>query len=154
MVILEETFSKEPLGPAVRDGDSQWAAGGQLGRLRRRSWPKSWASTADNVDSFADTDNAEIRRLLGLEIEGDTGADVFDAGLGLEPGWAANVIAAVGNYGEIFDRNVGPDTLSAWSGESMPFGPTVECSTPHRIGNRSGQPGAPAIGVPGPLPNL
>jgi general L-amino acid transport system substrate-binding protein len=63
-----------------------------------------------NLDSFADTDNAEIRRLLGLEIEGDDGPSIFDAGLGLEPGWAANVIAAVGNYGEIFERNVGPDT--------------------------------------------
>ena len=109
LVILEETFSKEPLGPAVRDGDSQWAA--------VIDWvvnvtiiAEELGITADNVDTFTDTDNAEIRRLLGLEIESDSGAAVFDAGLGLEPGWSANVIASVGNYGEIFDRNVGPST--------------------------------------------
>jgi general L-amino acid transport system substrate-binding protein len=109
VVILEETFSKEPLGPAVRDGDSQWA--------QVIDWvvfatilAEELGIESGNVDSFADTDNAEIRRLLGLEIEGDDGPSIFDAGLGLEPAWASSVIAAVGNYGEIFDRNVGPDT--------------------------------------------
>ena len=109
LVILEETFSKEPLGPAVRDGDSQWA--------QVIDWvvyatilAEELGIESGNVDTFADTDNAEIRRLLGLEIEGDSGPTVFDAGLGLDPGWAANVISAVGNYGEIFNRNVGPDT--------------------------------------------
>jgi general L-amino acid transport system substrate-binding protein len=109
VVILDETFSKEPLGPVVRDGDSQWA--------QVIDWvvfatilAEELGIESGNLDSFADTDNAEIRRLLGLEIEGDDGPSIFDAGLGLEPGWAANVIAAVGNYGEIFERNVGPDT--------------------------------------------
>ena len=110
LVILEETFSKEPLGPVVRDGDSQWA--------QVVNWVVYTTILAEelgiesgNLDSFADTENAEIRRLLGLEITGDDGAvTIFDSGLGLEPGWAANVIAAVGNYGEIFNRNVGPDT--------------------------------------------
>jgi len=109
VVILDETFSKEPLGPAVRDGDSQWA--------QVVDWvvyatilAEELGIESGNVDSFADTDNLEIRRLLGLEIEGDSGAAIFDAGLGLDPAWAANAISAVGNYGEIFDRNVGPDT--------------------------------------------
>jgi general L-amino acid transport system substrate-binding protein len=109
VVILDETFSKEPLGPAVRDGDSQWA--------QVIDWvvyatilAEELGIESGNIDSFADTDNAEIRRLLGLEITGDAGPSIFDAGLGLEAGWAADVIAAVGNYGEIFDRNVGPDT--------------------------------------------
>ncbi len=72
VVILEETFSKEPLGPAVRDGDSQWA--------QVIDWvvystilAEELGIESGNVDSFADTDNAEIRRLLGLEIEGDDG---------------------------------------------------------------------------------
>jgi general L-amino acid transport system substrate-binding protein len=93
----------------VRDGDSQWA--------QIVDWVVDATILAEelgiesgNIDSFADTDNSEIRRLLGLEIEGDSGPTVFDAGLGLEPGWAAAVIRAVGNYGEIFERNVGPDT--------------------------------------------
>jgi general L-amino acid transport system substrate-binding protein len=109
LVILDETFSKEPLGPAVRDGDSQWA--------HVIDWvvyatilAEELGIESGNLDSFADTDNAEIRRLLGLEITGDAGPTIFDPGLGLEAGWAADVIAAVGNYGEIFDRNVGPDT--------------------------------------------
>jgi general L-amino acid transport system substrate-binding protein len=109
VVILDETFSKEPLGPVVRDGDSQWA--------QVIDWvvfatilAEELGIESGNLDSFADTDNAEIRRLLGLEIEGDDGPSIFDAGLGLDPAWASNVIAAVGNYGEIFDRNVGPDT--------------------------------------------
>lgn len=109
LLIMEETFSKEPLGPAVRDGDSEWA--------QIVDWVINVTIIAEelgiesgNVDTFADTDNAEIRRLLGLEIESDDGITVFDAGLGLEPGWAAGVITAVGNYGEIFNRNLGPDT--------------------------------------------
>ncbi len=109
LLIMDETFSKEPLGPAVRDGDSQWA--------QIVDWVVNVTIIAEelgiesgNLDTFADTDNAEIRRLLGLEIETDDGITVFDAGLGLEPGWPADVISAVGNYGEIFNRNVGPGT--------------------------------------------
>ena len=109
LVVLDETFSKEPLGPVVRDGDSQWA--------QIIDWVVIATILAEelgieggNVESFADTDNLDIRRFLGLEIETDEGITVFDPGLGLEPGWTVNVISAVGNYGEIYDRNVGPDT--------------------------------------------
>ncbi len=110
VVILDETFSKEPLGPAIRDGDSQWA--------QVIDWvvyatilAEELGVESGNLDSFADSENAEIRRLLGLEITGSDGAvSTFDSGIGLETGWAADVIAAVGNYGEIFDRNVGPET--------------------------------------------
>ena len=109
LVVLDETFSKEPLGPVVRDGDSQWA--------QIIDWVVIATILAEelgidggNVESFADTDNLDIRRFLGLEIETDEGVTVFDPGLGLEPGWTVNVISAVGNYGEIYDRNVGPDT--------------------------------------------
>ncbi|HEX6946530.1 MAG TPA: amino acid ABC transporter substrate-binding protein [Acidimicrobiia bacterium] len=133
LTILDETFSKEPLGPAVRDGDSQWA--------QVIDWvvistilAEELGITSDNVDTFDDTDNAEIRRLLGLEIETDDGPRVFDAGLGVEPDFARQVISHVGNYGEIFDRNVGPDTplgltrgLNAlWTDGGLMYGP------PHR----------------------
>ena len=131
LVILEETFSKEPLGPAVSDGDSQWAQivdwvviatilGEELG------------IDSTNVDSFADTEDAEIRRFLGLEITDEEGnTSIFDPGLGLEPGWAGDVIREVGNYGEIFDRNLGPDTplgldrgLNAlWTDGGLLYGP-------------------------------
>ncbi len=110
LTILDETFSKEPLGPVVSDGDSQWA--------QIVDWVVIGTIAAEelgiesgNADSFGDTDNDEIRRMLGLEITDDEGnTSVFDPGLGLEPGWLTNVISAVGNYGEIYDRNVGPDT--------------------------------------------
>jgi general L-amino acid transport system substrate-binding protein len=131
LVILEETFSKEPLGPVVRDGDSQWA---QVVNwvIYSTILAEELGIESGNVDSFADTENAEIRRLLGLEITGDDGAvTIFDAGLGIEPGWAASVIAAVGNYGEIFNRNVGPDTAlglsrgvnALWSDGGLQYAP-------------------------------
>jgi len=60
--------------------------------------------TQENVDTIGDTtDNPEVKRLLGTE--GDLGGM-----LGLDKDWAANVIRAAGNYGEIFDRNIGPNT--------------------------------------------
>jgi general L-amino acid transport system substrate-binding protein len=110
LVILDETFSKEPLGPVVRDGDSQWA--------QIIDWviittieAEELEITSENIDTFADTEDEGIRRLLGLEIEDEEGnVSTFDPVLGLEPGFAADVIGAVGNYGEIYDRNVGPDT--------------------------------------------
>ncbi|MGH8911083.1 MAG: amino acid ABC transporter substrate-binding protein [Acidimicrobiia bacterium] len=108
LVILDETFSKEPLGPAVRDGDSQWA--------QIVDWVVITTIAAEelgiesgNIDTFADSENLDIRRMLGLEITADDGTvSVFDAGLGLEPGWPGDVIAAVGNYAEIYERNVAP----------------------------------------------
>jgi len=110
LVILEETFSKEPLGPLVRDGDSQWAQIVDWVVIVTIQAEES-GITSENVGTFADTEDAEIRRLLGLEITDDEGnVSIFDPGLGLEPGFAAAVIGAVGNYGEIYDRNVGPDT--------------------------------------------
>ena len=128
LVILDETFSKEPLGPAVRDGDSQWA--------QVVDWvvivtilAEELGIESGNVDTFADTENEDIRRLLGLEItDSDGNTSVFDAGLGLDPGWSADVIAAVGNYGEIYERNVaplgvprGPNAL--WTEGGLIYGP-------------------------------
>lgn len=108
LVILDETFSKEPLGPVVRDGDSQWA--------QIVDWTvlvtiiaEELGITQSNVGTFDDTENTAIRRLLGLEItDADGNTAVVDTGLGLDPGWPAEVIAAVGNYAEIYDRNVTP----------------------------------------------
>ena len=109
LVILEETFSKEPLGPVTRDGDSQWS---QIVNwvVLATVLAEELGIDSGNVGSFAGSEDNEIRRFLGLEIETDEGTTVFDPGLGLDPGWTATVITAVGNYGEIYDRNVGPDT--------------------------------------------
>lgn len=99
--LLPETFSKEPLGPVVRDGDSQWA--------QVIDWvvfatiqAEEFGVTTANVDSMINSDNPEIKRFLGGEE--------FDNGLGLDKDFTVRVIKAVGNYAEIFDRNVGPTT--------------------------------------------
>jgi general L-amino acid transport system substrate-binding protein len=102
-VVLPEIISKEPLGPAVRQGDDVW---GDVVRwvLNATITAEELGVTQENVDTIGDTtNNPEIKRLLGTE--GDLGGM-----MGLDKDWAANVIKAGGNYGEIFDRNIGPNT--------------------------------------------
>ncbi len=108
LVILDETFSKEPLGPVVADGDTQWAQVIDWVVLATIQ-AEEWGLTSANVADY-DGDDSAIRRFLGLEIETDDGTTTFDPGLGLPTDYATQVISQVGNYGEIFDRNVGPDT--------------------------------------------
>ena len=100
-VILPETISKEPLGPLVRHGDSEW---GDIVRWTYYALvaAEEYGITQENVEEMAASagDNPEINRILGTE--GELGAMI-----GLENDWAKNAIAAVGNYGEIFDRNIG-----------------------------------------------
>jgi general L-amino acid transport system substrate-binding protein len=103
-IILPEIISKEPLGPAVRHGDNDWAD------LVRWTFYALVAAeelgiTQANVEEMAAApgNNPEINRLLGTE-------DEMGAMMGADPQWAVNVIKAVGNYGEIFDRHLGPNT--------------------------------------------
>jgi general L-amino acid transport system substrate-binding protein len=103
--ILDVTMSKEPLGPAVRDGDSRWADVVDWVVIATIQ-AEEFGITSQNVDRMGESDNPEIQRFLGRPVEGEP----FDAGLGLEPDFAVDVIKAVGNYGEIYGRNVGPDT--------------------------------------------
>ena len=105
-VILPEIISKEPLGPVVRHGDDQW---GDIARwvLNALIVAEEKGITSENVeDMAANSEDPEIRRLLGAE--GDLGAMI-----GLEANWAVSAILAGGNYGEIFDRHLGPDTAIA-----------------------------------------
>jgi general L-amino acid transport system substrate-binding protein len=107
LVILEETFSKEPLGPAVLDGDSQWAQAVDWIVLATMQ-AEEFGIDSTNVDTFTETEDTNIRNFLGLPVETDEGTAPFDPGLGLAPDFAAQVISQVGNYAEIYDRNVGP----------------------------------------------
>jgi general L-amino acid transport system substrate-binding protein len=99
-IVLSEVISKEPLGPAVRVGDEQW--------FNIARWTLFALIDAEELDVRAPTvgDNKAnskkpgVRRLLG--VEGTFGVD-----LGLDADWAARALAAVGNYGEMFDRNLG-----------------------------------------------
>jgi general L-amino acid transport system substrate-binding protein len=109
LVILEETFSKEPLGPAVLDGDSQWAQAVDW-IIIATIQAEEFGIDSTNVGTFADTEDAGIRNFLGLPVETDAGTAPFDPGLGLATDFAAQVIGQVGNYAEIYDRNVGPGT--------------------------------------------
>lgn len=102
-VLLPEIISKEPLGPLVRHGDAAW---GDVVRwtLNAMITAEEFGVTSANVDDMAKgTDNPEINRLLGTE--GELGAMI-----GLEKNWAYNIIKMVGNYGEVFDKFIGPDT--------------------------------------------
>lgn len=99
-VILPEVISREPLGPVVREGDDQWAdiVGWTLNAL---ILAEALGVTQNELDLLADQSrDPEVRRLLGLE--GHIGGP-----LGLDDDWARQAIAAGGNYGEIFDRNIG-----------------------------------------------
>ena len=101
-VILPEIVSKEPLGPVVRHGDNVW---GDIARWVRNALvvAEELGVTQANVDQMKSSENPEIKRLLGTE--GD-----FGSMLGLSKDWAYNVIKAVGNYGEIYERHIGPKT--------------------------------------------
>ena len=99
-VVLPEVISKEPLATVVRHGDDQW--------LDLVKWTHFAMLNAEelginqkNVDEMLKSDKAEIKRLLGTD--GNLGEQ-----LGVTKDWAVRIIKAVGNYGESFDRNVGP----------------------------------------------
>jgi len=101
--ILPEIISKEPLGPAVRQGDDQWADVVRW-TLNALIAAEEYGVTSANIaEMAAGTDNPEINRLLGSE--GDLGGM-----LGLDSEWAIRAISASGNYGEIFASTIGEQT--------------------------------------------
>ncbi|CAN5751791.1 amino acid ABC transporter substrate-binding protein [soil metagenome] len=105
-VLLDTVMSKEPLGPVTPLKDDEW--------FNVVKWTvfaifeaEEQEITQANVTEIRDTsENPVIKRLLGTDPDGQQGTL-----LGLENGWVVDVISAVGNYGEIFERNVGPDTV-------------------------------------------
>jgi general L-amino acid transport system substrate-binding protein len=101
-VILDVTMSKEPLAPVTATGDNQWA---DIVRWVVYSTieAEEQGITAENIGDFAGSENPAVQRLLGET--GDLGA-----ALGLSNDFVVNVISAVGNYGQIWDRGFGPDT--------------------------------------------
>ncbi|APZ51853.1 amino acid ABC transporter substrate-binding protein [Salipiger abyssi] len=103
-VILPEIISKEPLGPLVRHGDNEW---GDIVRwtLNALIAAEEYGVTSANIGELASApgNNPEINRLLGTE--GELGAMI-----GLEADWAQKAIMANGNYGEIFEKNIGENT--------------------------------------------
>ena len=101
-IILPEVISKEPLAPVVRHGDDQW--------YDIVNWTvmalieaEELGITSSNVDEMLKSTDPQVQRFLGV-------SPGFGKALGLDEKWAYNIIKQVGNYGEIFDRNVGPKT--------------------------------------------
>jgi general L-amino acid transport system substrate-binding protein len=108
-VILPEIISKEPLGPAVRHGDSQWADIVSWAHFAMLIGEEKGITSA-NVDDVkaknaegTEGADAETQRLLGI-------TDKLGEGIGLGSDWAYNILKQVGNYGEVFERNVGKNT--------------------------------------------
>ena len=107
-VVLPEIISKEPLGPVVRQGDDAW--------FNVVKWTYFALLTAEelgitsaNVDEMKNSTNPEMRRVLGIANEDGTAAG-FGTGIGLPEDWVVNIVKGTGNYGEIFERNVGLNT--------------------------------------------
>ena len=102
-VVLPEVISKEPLGPVVRHGDNEWADVVRW-TLYAMVEAEEFGVTSENVaDMQANSTNPGIRRLLGAE--GQMGQN-----LGLPADFGHQVVAQVGNYGEIFEKNIGQST--------------------------------------------
>ena len=124
-IVLPEVISKEPLGPVVRQGDDQW--------FNIVKWSmyallnaEEMGVTAANVDTMKTSDNPNIKRLLGTEGEGG-------ANLGLGADWAYQIVKQVGNYGEMFERNVGQGSAlkigrglnALWSQGGIQYAPPI-----------------------------
>ncbi len=125
-IILPEIISKEPLGPVVRHGDNNW------GDLVRWSFyamliAEEKGITKVNVDEvLASTTDPEVKRLFGAE-------GTMGAMMGVDATWAYNIIKSVGNYGEVFEANIGTSTpiglargLNAlWTQGGLQYAPPV-----------------------------
>ena len=98
-VILPEDFSKEPLGPMVRQGDEQWFNVVRWA-LNVQLEAEEYGITSKNVDDMAKSPNPNIQRILGT-------TPGMGKNLGVDDKWAYNIIKQVGNYGEVFERTLG-----------------------------------------------
>jgi len=131
-IILPEIISKEPLGPVVRHGDSQWADIVRWSHFAMIIGEEKGITSA-NVDEVktknaegADGADAETQRFLGI-------TDKMGEGLGVSNDWAYNILKQVGNYSEAFERNVGKNTplglergLNAlWTNGGLQYAPPV-----------------------------
>lgn len=126
-VILPERIAKSPLGPVIREGDSRF---GDIVRWTQFAMvaAEELGVTSKNIDTpaIAKSENPDIKQLLGV-VPGNGKA------LGLDEKWAYNIIKNVGNYGESFERNLGPGTplgldrgLNAlWSKGGLQYAPPL-----------------------------
>jgi general L-amino acid transport system substrate-binding protein len=124
-IVLPEIISKEPLGPVVRHGDDQW--------LDIVKWTHFAMITAEelgvtkaNVDEQLKSENPDVKRLLGTEGK-------HGEALGLTNDWALRILKHVGNYGEIFEKNVGQGSVlkisrglnALWNKGGLQYAPPI-----------------------------
>jgi len=126
-VVLPEIISKEPLGPVVRHGDDQWF---DIVKWTQNALviTEELGITQANVEEMKASTNPEIKRILGQEENSKFGTD-----LGLGEDWIVNITKSVGNYGEVFERNIGTGSplkiargLNAlWSKGGLQYAPPI-----------------------------
>jgi general L-amino acid transport system substrate-binding protein len=124
-VVLPEIISKEPLGPTVRHGDDQW-----FDIIKWTHYAmvnaEEYGVTKANVDDMMKSDNPDIKRLLGTEGK-------HGEALGLTNDWGYRIIKHVGNYGEVFEKNVGQASAlkisrglnALWSKGGLQYAPPI-----------------------------
>ncbi|MGV1795125.1 amino acid ABC transporter substrate-binding protein [Rhizobium sp. A37_96] len=130
-IVLPEVISKEPLGPSTRQGDIQW--------FNVVKWTYFALLTAEedgitsaNVDKMLTSSNPEIQRLLGVKNT-DGSAAGFGAGIGLDEDWVVHIVKGVGNYGEMFERNLGQQSAlkiargknALWKDGGLQYAPPI-----------------------------
>jgi len=130
-VVLPEIISKEPLGPVVRQGDDAW--------FNVVKWTyfallnaEELGVSSKNVDEMMTSANPEVQRLLGVKNADGTAAG-FGTGIGLSEDWVVQIIKGTGNYGEIFERNVGESTPlkikrgknALWNAGGLQYAPPI-----------------------------
>ncbi len=124
-IVLPEIISKEPLAPVVRQGDNQWSDVVRWTHFAMLNAEELGVSS-DNVRAMRNSRNPSIRRLLGVDGR-------FGQALGLRKDWAYQIIQAVGNYGESFERNLGVNTPlkikrgvnALWTNGGLQYAPPV-----------------------------
>lgn len=124
-VILPDVISKEPLGPVVRDNDLQW--------INIVKWvhfvmvnAEELGVSSRTIDQALQSQKPEVRRLVGTNGN-------FGEQIGLTNAWAANIVRSVGNYGEVFERNLGSKTPLAiprglnqlWNAGGIQYAPPI-----------------------------
>ncbi len=124
-VVLPEIISKEPLGPVVRQGDDLWF---KIVRWTHNAMlnAEELGITSANASDMKGSKNPAIKRLLGTEGK-------FGEGIGLSNTWAYDIISQVGNYGEVYERNVGLNTPlklargvnALWRDGGLQYGPPI-----------------------------
>jgi general L-amino acid transport system substrate-binding protein len=124
-IVLPEIISKEPLGPVVRHGDSQWA---DIVRWTHYAMltAEELGVTKANVDQMKSSDNPDIKRLLGTEGK-------YGEAIGLTNDWGYRIVKLMGNYGEVFEKNVGAGSPlkiqrgvnALWSKGGLQYAPPI-----------------------------